>query len=174
MEDSTSQTHRKLVVNGKEVNLDRIEDLPPHLQKLLADKDKNGVPDFIENVFSSQTDAKALLKQVSDLSTEFPQEISFREVKSQHWNGKMEDLPEELKQKLSSSSPSFFEVSKDQALSGTVADADNFFCGNRELDNIQVAKKPFPLQSWLLGLACVVILFLLAIQFGYLPKFFGV
>lgn len=174
MNHSTSHTHRKLVVNGKEINLDRIEDLPPHLQKLLADKDKNGVPDFIENIFSSQTDSKALLKEVSDLSTELPHEISFREVKSHHWDGKIEDIPEELKAKLSSSSSTFFEIAKQDVLPDKVTDADNFSCGNRELDNMQLSKKSFNRQSWLLGLALVVILFLLAMQFGYLPKFFGV
>ena len=88
--------------------------------------------------------------------------------------GKIEDIPEELKAKLSSSSSTFFEIAKQDVLPDKVTDADNLSCGNRELDNMQLSKKSFNRQSWLLGLALVVILFLLAMQFGYLPKFFGV
>ena len=176
MEKSTFSTQRRLVVNGKEINLDRTEELPEPLQKLLADKNENGITDFVEKISAPNADPKELLKEMSSFIGSSKQEFSFSEVKSQHWDLKTEDIPQELKEKLSSLSPAFFEQETGKPMLFEPADGDNFLAQKSNVESPGASSTSRGVQSLLLllGAALLVILFLLAMQFGYVPKLLGV
>ena len=104
------------------------------------------------------------------------QEFSFSEVKSQHWDLKTEDIPQELKEKLSSLSPAFFEQETGKPMLFEPTDEDNFLAQKSNVESPGASSTSRGVQSLLLllGAALLVILFLLAMQFGYVPKLLGV
>ena len=56
-------THfQKIIVNGKEVDTSAMQDLPEAVQQVLADKNKNGIPDFMEDILEHPFVKKALEK----------------------------------------------------------------------------------------------------------------
>jgi len=53
---------QKILVNGKEVDPANLQALPEAVQQVLADKNKNGVPDFLEGIMDHPFIKKALEK----------------------------------------------------------------------------------------------------------------
>ncbi len=53
---------QKILVNGKEVDPSDLQALPEAVQQVLADKNKNGVPDFLEGIMDHPFVKKALEK----------------------------------------------------------------------------------------------------------------
>lgn len=169
MEKPENNRRRRLVVDGKEIDFDRVEDLPDDVRQFLSDADGNGLPDFIEKAFSPDLKPKELLEDLAPFLKGSKREISWSQTSSRSWDLKDEDIPDHLREKIRSMTGELRdgpEIQDRRVPPATTVRLPEAYKHFDSPDN-RGSKKGW-VQSVIIVLLLIAVAVLLAMQFGYL------